>query len=351
MTKKKIIVAPLHWGLGHATRCVPIIRSLIAHGFTPVLASDGAALTYLQQEFPKLESLELPSYRIRYGKRLPLQLVLQMPKILKTIRKENKVIEDFIAQQKEVVGLISDNRFGVRSTQVPSVYITHQLTVLSGIFTPVTSYFHERIIQKYEECWIPDDEYATFSGKLSKTHNRKITMRYLGVLSRFERKEVSQDIDVLIVLSGPEPNRTFLEEKVKREWQHYQGNVVLVLGKVAAVQKEFKEGSITICNYMLSEELELALNKAKVVMCRSGYSSIMDLAVLQKKAVFIPTKGQTEQEYLARYFEDKGVAPFATTEHLTVDMINYLKNYTGFTKTTTTLSADLFGLFQRERKF
>lgn len=343
-------MAPLHWGLGHATRCVPIIQSLIAHDFTPILASDGEALQYLKHEFSNLETLELPAYHIRYGKPLLWNLIRQSPKILRAVQQERKLIEEYVSNNKEVVGIISDNRFGVRSTQVPSVYVTHQLNVLSGIFTSITSNLHQRIIQKFDECWIPDDEYATFSGKLSKTNTTKITKRYLGVLSRFEEKKVSQNIDVLILLSGPEPNRTFLEEKMRREWQDYEGSVILVQGKVAAVQKCIQHGTLTIYNYMLSEELELILNSAKTVVCRSGYSSIMDLAVLQKKAVFIPTKGQTEQEYLAKYFQDKGVAPFATTKAFSKEIMNRLKNYTGFEKTEGLLNSELFCLFQSERK-
>ena len=132
---KKIIVAPLNWGLGHASRCVPIINALLENSFIPIIASDGNSLVFLQKEFPRFEYIELPSYNISYGKNLKLKLLLQAHKILKTVRKEQKIIELYVAQNKDVIGIISDNRFGVRSDKIPSVYITHQLNVLSGFTT------------------------------------------------------------------------------------------------------------------------------------------------------------------------------------------------------------------------
>ena len=83
---KRILVAPLNWGLGHATRCIPIIRALKAHNFEPVIASDGAALQLLKKEFPDLEHVELPSYNITYpknGKRFKSKLISETPDDLK----------------------------------------------------------------------------------------------------------------------------------------------------------------------------------------------------------------------------------------------------------------------------
>ena len=130
--KGTVIVAPLHWGLGHATRCIPIIELLIENNYTPVIASDGAALELLLKEFPDLDYLALPSYNIEYTKNLRWNLLFQVPKVLKAIREERRVIATYI-QKNKIIGIISDNRFGVRSAGVPSVYITHQIQVLSGM--------------------------------------------------------------------------------------------------------------------------------------------------------------------------------------------------------------------------
>jgi hypothetical protein len=171
---------------------VPIIHFLLENNFIPIIASDGLALCFLQKEFPNFETLELPSYNVLYTKKLKLGLVLQSPKILKAIRAEKKVIDDFIEVNKDVVGVISDNRFGVRNTKVKSVYITHQLNVLSDFTTFFTSYLHQKIIKKFDECWIPDFENSEFSGKLSITKNSKIKKKFIGVLSRFQKEEIKK---------------------------------------------------------------------------------------------------------------------------------------------------------------
>lgn len=346
---KKIIVAPLNWGLGHAARCVPIIYALLENKFTPIIASDGNALLFLQKEFPELEFIELPSYQIKYGKNLKMSLLLQAPKIWEAVKIEQKIISDFIDKNKDVVGVISDNRFGVRSDKIPAVYITHQLNVLSGFSTFLTSKVHQNIIKKFDQCWIPDTKNSEFSGKLSTTKNR-LNQKYIGVLSRFKREEIQQNIDVLILLSGPEPNRTFLEEKLKAAFLKLDKKIVLVQGKVAHQQKKATEKNIIIYNYLLSAELQKVINQSKIVVCRSGYSSIMDLAVLDKKAFFIPTKNQSEQEYLADYLAQKKIAPFSFEESFKIEKLLELENYSGLKSEITNLNSELFSLFERKRK-
>ena len=135
---KRIVVASLNWGLGHATRCVPIFNALIKSQFTPVIASDGSSLEFLKKEFPKLDTLELPSYRISYGKNLKLDLLKNLPRFLEVMKEEQQMIQQYISSNK-VGGIISDNRFGVYAENIPLVYITHQLNVKAGLLTPFTS--------------------------------------------------------------------------------------------------------------------------------------------------------------------------------------------------------------------
>lgn len=345
---QKIIIAPLNWGLGHATRCIPIIKAMIENNIAPVIASDGNALLFLQKEFPTLEMLELPSYNISYGKNLKLQLILQFPKIWKAVKKEQKIIDSFIAKDKQIIGVISDNRFGVRSSKVPSVYITHQLNVLSGFTTFFTSKIHQNIIKKFDECWIPDNKNSTFSGKLSILQNRKISTKFIGVLSRFKLEETKKTIAILAIISGVEPNRTSLEKKLIKEFSNYQGNVVLVQGKIAQKQVISAKNGITIYNFVLSEELERLINSAKIIVCRSGYSSIMDLAVLNKKVFFIPTKQQTEQEYLATYLSENKIAPFASEEKFTAKMLEEIDSCSGLSSAEAVIDFNLFSLFKRK---
>ncbi|MEE9406946.1 MAG: glycosyltransferase [Polaribacter sp.] len=343
-TQSKIIIAPLNWGLGHASRCVPIINALISEKFIPIIASDGKALDFLKKEFPTLETLELPSYHIKYGKNIKWNLLKQLPTILKAVKKEKQLLEQFIGKNKDVVGVISDNRFGVRSNRVPSVYITHQTTVLSGFTTFITSKIHQNSIKKFNECWIPDTEDSLFSGKLSEFKKHK-NQKFIGVLSRFKKEELEKSINILVLLSGPEPNRTFFEKKLMLAFKKDTRNIVFVLGKVEVHQKKWTEKNLTFYNYVLSEELEKLINASEIVVCRSGYSSIMDLAVLNKKVFFIPTKNQPEQEYLASYFKEKKVAPFCILEDFTSYKLEEVQNYSGLNSEETKLSSDLFSLF------
>ncbi|RCS26247.1 glycosyltransferase [Polaribacter sp. WD7] len=343
----KIIVAPLNWGLGHASRCVPIINALLKCNYTPIIASDGAALLFLQKEFPQLQSIELPSYHISYGKHIKLKLILQFPKIWKAVNQEKELIRRFLAKNKDVLGLISDNRFGVFNNAIPSIYITHQINIFSGISTFFTSYIHQKIIKKFDECWIPDTSNSEFSGKLSISKN-KINAQYIGVLSRFKKESLQQEIDILVILSGPEPNRTLLEKKLTLAFQNDTRNIVFVLGCVEEQQTKKKENNITFYNYVLSNQLEKLLNSSKIVVCRSGYSSVMDLAVLEKKVFFIPTKNQPEQEYLARYLEKKEYAPFSSIDDFTKIKIDQIDKYKGLATGQTQVNKELFSLFKRK---
>jgi uncharacterized protein (TIGR00661 family) len=342
-------VAPLNWGLGHATRCIPIINALIEHNYTPLIASDGIALDLLKKEFPELTFFELPSYNISYSRKasnFKLKLLKDLPRLLNTIKKERKVVKA-IVESEQVIGIISDNRFGVRHMAIPSVFITHQLQVLSGSTTWLSSRLHQKIISKFNECWVPDYPGAeNLSGDLGHTELEHINLKYLDPLSRFNKKDLPLEYQLLIVLSGPEPQRTLLEEKLLIELQHYKDNILVVRGMVENEQIVTQNKHITIYNYMTSSELEEAMNKSEIVLCRSGYTTIMDLDKLEKKAFFIPTPGQYEQEYLAKKFKGENIAPFCTQDSFKVDDLKDIKNYTGFKHQEVTANfAKLFNLF------
>ncbi|MBL4605124.1 MAG: glycosyltransferase [Flavobacteriaceae bacterium] len=341
---KKIIVAPLNWGLGHASRCVPIIIALLKREYTPVLASDGNTLKLLKKEFPNLETLDLPSYHISYGKNLKRSLFFKTFSILKAVKKEKNILDRYLNQNSDVVGIISDNRFGIYSKKIPSVYITHQINVLSGIFTPLTNFFHQRVIKKFNECWIPDNEGSEFSGKLSMSKKR-LRQKYIGVLSRLKYRSLELDVDILIVLSGPEPNRAQLEEKLKQLFKETSKKTWLIRGVVEEEQVIEEYGNLKIYNFMQSEELETALNSSKFVICRSGYSSVMDLISLNKKALLIPTKGQNEQEYLANYLQDKGCFRCIKEEDLNKKVLKLLDYNFEIKYEKRNLNPKLFDLF------
>ena len=319
--------------MGHATRCIPIINELIHHNFEPKIASDGKALQLLQKEFPNLEIFELPSYNITYSKNpknIKLKLLKDAPHILKTIKKEKKIV-DKLVKANAISGIISDNRFGVRHKNVPSVFITHQLLVLSGSTTWLSSKMHQKIISKFDECWIPDSKgKKNFSGILGHVEKFNSTLKYLGPLSRFEKQDLKTKYQLLVILSGPEPQRTFLEEKLFSELKSYEGNICLIKGVIESEQTKVEHKNMTIYNYMTSAELQTTLSESDIVLCRSGYTSIMDLAKLEKKSFFIPTPGQFEQEYLAKKLKEERIVPSCNQNEFTIEHLSQVEDYNGF---------------------
>jgi len=335
--------------LGHATRCIPIINALIEHNYEPIIASDGVSLKLLKKEFTQIQAIELPSYNISYSKKagkFKLKMIKKTPQLLKTIRKEKKAVEA-IVENEQISGIISDNRFGVRHKDVPSVYITHQLRVLSGYTTWFSSKLHQQIISKFDECWIPDHLGThNLSGNLGHIENSKIVLKYLGPLSRFEKVNVEKKHDLLVLLSGPEPQRTFLEEKLLSELNGFKGKVVFIRGKIENEQTVTENTNTTIYNFMTSQALEKVINESGLILSRSGYTTIMDLAKLEKKAFFIPTPGQTEQEYLAKKFNEDKVAPCCNQKVFNISLLNKVNEFTGFKSINYSVNyEDLFNLF------
>lgn len=351
MPKKRILIAPLNWGLGHATRCIPIIEALENHDFEPIIASDGIALALLQKEFPHLQALELPSYNIEYaqnGKNFKWKLFKQIPKLFAAVRAERKITQKWI-QELQLDGIISDNRLGIYSTKVPSVFITNQLNVLTGNTSWLTTKIHHYFIKKFTECWVPDTaEKPNLSGKLGHLKDHSLNVKYIGPLSRIRKKTMDPLYDLMVLLSGPEPQRTLLETKLKDELKNYDGNIVFIRGVVEAEQTITQRFNITCYNFMNSKELELAFNQSKMVLCRSGYTTIMDLAQLGKKAFFIPTPGQYEQEYLAKKLKKKGLVPYCKQDDFKIERLLEVDLYKGLKEVgKSDLSwKELFGLFQ-----
>ncbi|MEW4923653.1 glycosyltransferase [Algibacter sp. 2305UL17-15] len=350
--KQRILVAPLNWGLGHAARCIPIIKALFAHGFEPIIASDGAALLLLKKEFPEFSTMELPAYNMTYaknGKFFKLKLIKDAPKLLKAIKAEKKAVAAIIETQN-ISGIISDNRLGVYNKNVPSVFITHQLKVLSGSTTWLSTKLHEKFIKQFDACWVPDTKgELNLSGKLGHDHSLDTPVTYIGALSRFEKKDSTLTIDLLVLLSGPEPQRSLLETKLLKELENYSGRIVFVRGLMENQQTVKHKGTLSIYNFMTSELLEKTINESRLVLSRSGYTTIMDLAKLEKKAFFIPTPGQSEQEYLAKQFTKKGFAPSCNQDDFSIKMLDDISGFKGLTNFNSEIDyANLFRLFQSE---
>ncbi|QLE01540.1 glycosyltransferase [Galbibacter sp. BG1] len=345
--RKRILIAPLNWGLGHATRCIPIIRSLLENNFEPIIASDGEALKLLQKEFPQLQTVELPSYKIKYAekaKHFKLKMLWDSPKILKAISKEKKHTKALV-KELEVDGIISDNRLGGYSKKVPSVFITHQLNVLTGNTTWFSSKVHQKIIKKFTECWVPDVEgEPNLSGRLGHLKGGELPIKYIGVLSRLVPQDLPIKYRLMVLISGPEPQRSMLADHLLSEIKEFKGKVLFVRGKIEERQEVVLRDHIEIYNYMSSAELEHSFNQSEMVLSRSGYTTVLDLAKLKKKAFFIPTPGQYEQEYLAERLQEESLVPYCKQEEFKIEMLENVKDYKGLGGIESTV--DLSSLFE-----
>jgi uncharacterized protein (TIGR00661 family) len=312
----RILVVPLDWGLGHATRCIPIIRELLKQGIEVWLAGEAAQEKLLKAEFPDLPFLSLPGYRVHYARSnigLLKNIFFQIPKILRAMKKENAWLKK-MADEHGFDAVIADNRYGLYHSTIPSVFITHQLTIKSSL-----GKWTERILQKrnyrfinrFTECWVPDvDEKNNLAGDLSHPEKKPaIPLHYIGVLSRFEIKSTQKEKNhLLIILSGPEPQRSLLENKIINEVSNYNGTATIVRGLPGSASVIPSTNIIHFYNHLPSVELNKEMQQAEYIISRSGYSTIMDVVKLQKKSILIPTPGQTEQEYLANYLLQKQIA-------------------------------------------
>ena len=314
--KFRILVAPLDWGLGHATRCVPIVKELLGNDCDVWLAGEGLQEALLRSEFSYLPFLHLTGYNIKYSRTsegLLLKLLLQMPRIISSIKAEHRWLNRTI-KAHGFDAVISDNRFGLYHSHVPSVFITHQLSIKSPLGKwneGILQKWNYNYINRFKECWVPD-----FAGEnnLAEELSHPMTMphvpvKYVDILSRFEKKEEREIKDRLVfMLSGPEPQRTILENKIINEVSHYPGTATIVRGLPSTQSVIPSTGMIKFYNHLSAKELNEEIEKADWVISRSGYSTIMDLAKLQKKSILIPTPGQTEQEYLAKELWQKKIA-------------------------------------------
>ena len=311
----KVLVAPLDWGLGHATRCIPLIRELVALGCEVTIAASGPTESLLRKEFPHLIFLSLQGYEIRYGNRGVLfSLLRQLPRILQTIKYEQKWL-DKLLKKEQFDAVISDNRPGLFHASIPCVYITHQLQILSGLGSLADRLLfklHNHYYKRFNEVWVPDFETSPgLAGKLSHPELNSSKVKYIGPLTRLQKNNLTMPKrDLLVLLSGPEPQRSIFEQEIMNQLHHSNDKVLLVRGLPGTNKKpNHLPQNIEIQNHLSAAELELEIAASSLIICRSGYTTIMDLVCLGKNAVLIPTPGQTEQEYIARHLEESGFFP------------------------------------------
>jgi len=305
----------MDWGLGHATRMVPVIEMLKQRKVRLVLGADNRPYEFLKKRFPELEILRFPGYRPRYPAKgsMALKMLSEMPEMLLFADKAHNFLEKVI-KSYDLDLVISDNRYELWSKKVQTVFVTHQLNIQTPKYGRVTNTALRQLvysfIKKFDELWIPDFEgKQNLSGKLS--HVKKFPLEnhhFIGPLSRFQFVEPdpqTPSVDLLMIMSGPEPQRTILEVKLKDQAYHSGLKTVILQGRPEDEHYE-KFGNVEVYSHLSDEKIAGYIQKAKIVISRPGYSTLMDLAWFGAKAIFIPTPGQTEQKYLAKHLKEKG---------------------------------------------
>lgn len=308
-----VLIAPLDWGLGHATRCIPLIKALLLNNCKVIIACNKQQKKLLEQEFTNVAFLFLEGYNITYAsnpKLLPLSILKQLPQINKAINRENLWLNKII-DKHDIKLVISDNRYGLYSNKVPCVFVTHQLTIKAP-FSFVEKYLqliNYQFINRFTACWVPD--FASdnnVAGILS--HPKKmpnIPVSYIGLLSRFKTtKTIDKKYDFCVVLSGPEPQRTVLEQLILKDIHLINSTILLVRGKPLSEENLPTFLNVEIVNHLVGSDLQQAFQQSNYIISRSGYSTVLELLSLQKKSILIPTPGQTEQEYLGKKLMTQG---------------------------------------------
>jgi len=310
---KRILIAPLDWGLGHTTRCIPVINWLFENGHIPVFAGNNWQQQYIRKTFERIEIIHLDGYDVTYGKNkafFRLSLIAQLPRLMTTVRNEHEWIARHASSLK-IDGIISDNRYGLFHKHIPSVFMTHQLQIQTGLGKTadhLVRKLHYKLIGRFTACWVPDiGDTVNLSGALGHPRQIPCSTKYIGLLSQLAGATHGGTQHVLVLLSGPEPQRSLLSSRLWELFLNYPSEVVFVEGTNSAVAPAAIPAHISYHKQITKKELLPLLQNASIVYCRSGYSTLMDLVALGKKAVVIPTPGQTEQEYLAKHLHHQGI--------------------------------------------
>ncbi len=321
-----VFVSPLNWGLGHSTRDIPIIEHLLSRGHTVTVGSSGNALALLKRECPECNFIVFKDYPAPYSdSRFFLAgFIAGLPSVLSAFAAERKRMEQ-IQSENDFDLIISDNRMCVYSSRIPSYFISHQLRYsMPGYLYPfelMTMPFNSFFHGKFDGVIVPDispDVSSSgcnarpgknLSGKLCRSALKRTKCRtyYAGILTSAKKLPLAEDLDYLAIVSGPEPQRSRLEEIVLRQITALPGEKAVLLGSPQKERHEMIDGNTTVHSYVSSEEKAKLMNRARFIITRSGYTTMMEMAELDKKhGLFIPTPGQTEQEYLSRYYARQG---------------------------------------------
>jgi uncharacterized protein (TIGR00661 family) len=338
---KNIFIAPLNWGLGHATRNLPLIRKFMANNFKIIIAATGRSKDLLMKEVPDCIFVDFPDYPIKYPRSrffVTRFMLIIFPQMLLSMWKEKRMLIK-LHKQYNFDLIISDNRFSLTLKDVPSYLISHQLRY--KLPWPIQKmewlpeFFNYSHFRKYDKIIIPDsDGQKSLTGELS--HNLRYLpddkLYYAGIITDLpeENKIEKQSIDYFIIISGPEPQRTKLEKLIFQQIGDLKGRIIVALG-IPEKNYKIRMGDALFFTYMSRMEISHYLRKARFIISRPGYTTVMEMIELKKRGLFIPTPGQIEQEYLAAYFMENGWSYAASQYGLNIiESVEIAQTYSGF---------------------
>ena len=327
----KVLVAPLDWGLGHATRCVPVVREFLNQGAEVELAVVRSNATLLRGFFQELRQRLAPSYNIVYpkhGYNMGLWLAKNGVHLRKVMNYEHRFAEKMVERYHYDV-LVSDNRFGFYSRHAKSIYMTHQRRIafpkVLSAFEPVGMLWHASVMKHFDEVWVPDlPEFPGYAAGLSHVNKSPVPVKYVGALSRFENHlgtETPRNYKFVAIVSGVEPARSRFESLLRNVLAKVPGRHAIILGKPVLGVKSWSEGNIDFHTHLPDREFAEAVRGAQWVVSRGGYSTVMDMAVLGAKCIFVPTPGQYEQVILAQDLAREGYAATISESNFSIETL------------------------------
>lgn len=326
----KVLYGVLNWGLGHASRSTPIISSLLNKGHDVIIASSGIAYELLKKNFPAQSFIELPDFDVRYQKKeqnagfgFMLKAGASYQGFNKMIASSRSVVSELVIKES-ITHIISDNHFGVFNETIPSVIISHQLQLKSPVLGKTVNKINTQHLNKFDEIWVPDYSIGDgLSGELSCNSALAHKTKLIGLLSQVKIERNGKPTELCVLLSGPEPQRTLLSERLHGQINELSSYLKSQFSHIHFIEgcKQLELNSNEFVSHygLLSQtEVQEILSRSKVVICRSGYSSLMDLYLNEIPAIIVPTPGQTEQLYLAEHNSKRN--KFVAQSQVTIDI-------------------------------
>lgn len=301
----KIVLSPLSWGMGHVSRCIPLIHRLQNQGNEIYIACDQKQQEIFSIYFPEVKFLHLDAYPFVFNGngKFKSDIFKQSKALFQYIKKEHDQVEKWVKEYAFDL-IISDHRYGFYSNSKPSIFITHQVQLPLKWYEFLAQKIHNRFLRRFSMLWILDVSSGKFSGKLSK-NNSNFKAEYLGIVSRFEiPPAVVKTCDHLFIVSGPEPYAQLFTEEIESKLNQYAGQKVIVCSPAYAAKKGQKPG-VTYIPSTDWKTIDAYFMGAKQIVSRAGYSTLMDAFFLKKRGTFSPTPGQAEQAYLAKFHQLK----------------------------------------------